>query len=107
MTFQAENDINVAVICCGYADGYPRNLSNKGSVLIKNLLCPIIGRVCMDMFMVDISGVLCAVGDEVELFGKNINVNDFAKLSDTIGYEIVCGISKRVPRIYKQYSRLN
>lgn len=99
MTYQAQEDIKIAVICAGYADGYPRVLSNKGYVYINGKTSPIIGRVCMDMFMVNVTDIDVKVGDEIELFGKNILVNKVAKIAGTIGYEIVCGISKRVCRV--------
>jgi alanine racemase len=99
MTYKAERPVKVATLTIGYADGYPRALSNKGLVYINGSKCPVIGRVCMDMVMVDITGVHADVGDEAELFGKNILANDLADFADTIGYELVCGISKRVPRI--------
>ena len=99
-TFKAQSKMRVATITCGYADGYPRALSNKGYVLIKGQKAPIIGRVCMDQLSVDISGIPdVKMGDEVILFGKELPVEDLADLCGTINYEIVCGISPRVPRI--------
>lgn len=104
-SFTADKDMKVATICCGYADGYPRLLSNKGTVLIKGKRCRILGRVCMDQFMIDVSDVPDArVGDKVILMGKSkdeeITPDEIALACGTIGYEIVCDISKRVPRIY-------
>ena len=98
-TFKAEK-MKVATISAGYADGYPRILSNRGYVLIKGKKAPIIGRICMDQMSVDISGIDGVdIGDEVILFGKELPVEEIATLSNTINYEIVCGISSRVPRI--------
>lgn len=101
-TFRAQKPVKVATVCCGYADGIPRLISNKASVLINSKKAKIIGRVCMDQFCIDVTDVPdVKIGDKVEIFGKNISVDQVAKNADTINYEIVCGISKRVPRIYK------
>ena len=99
-TFRAEKKMRVATVTCGYADGYPRVLSNKGYVLIKGQKAPIIGRICMDQLSVDISDIDgVKMGDEVILFGKELPVETLADLCGTINYEIICGISPRVPRI--------
>lgn len=95
----------VATIPTGYGDGYPRLLSNKGSVLIRGKRAPIIGRVCMDQFMVDVTGIAdVRRGDVATLIGKDgdaeISMDELASLCGTINYEIACGINKRVPRIY-------
>ncbi|MBQ2941326.1 MAG: alanine racemase [Clostridia bacterium] len=104
-TYVAEERIRVATVSCGYADGYPRLLSNKGRVLIKGVSCKILGRVCMDQFMVDASKVDAEVDDEVILIGKSgfeeITADEIARLAGTINYEVVCDIGKRVPRIYE------
>ena len=102
-TFKAEKSMRIATITAGYADGYPRTLSNKGYVLINGQKAPIIGRICMDQFCVDVTDIPSAkMGDEVILFGKELSVDVLADICDTINYEIVCGISKRVPRIIKR-----
>ncbi len=99
-TFKAKNKMKVATLSVGYADGYPRLLSNKGYVLINGKKAPIIGRVCMDQLMVDVTDIEdVKMGTEAELFGKNLSVDILAELCGTINYEIVCGITKRVPRI--------
>lgn len=99
-TYKAESKRKVATVSAGYADGVPRLLSNKGYVLINGQKAPIIGRVCMDQFCVDVTELdNISVGDKVEIFGKNISVNQVAKIAQTINYEIICGISKRVLRI--------
>ena len=99
-TFTAEKDMNVATVTAGYADGYPRALSNKASVLVNGKRAKVIGRVCMDQFTIDVSDIENVnEGDEVILFGKELPVEELARLADTINYEIVCGISPRVPRI--------
>lgn len=96
----------IATIPVGYADGYPRALSNKGRVIIKGKYAPIVGRVCMDQFMVDISDIPgVKPEDTVTLIGTDgdaqVSADEIAKLCGTINYEIVCGIGKRVPRVYK------
>ncbi len=103
-TFTADRKMRIATVCCGYADGYPRSLSNKGYVLIRGRRAPIVGRVCMDQFMCDVSDIDgVRSGDVVTLIGKDgdesITADGIAALTGTIGYEIVCGISSRVPRV--------
>ncbi len=95
----------VATIPVGYADGYSRRLGNTGRVLIRGQYAPIIGNICMDQFMVDVTNIKgVSVEDEVVLFGKQgeneIPVEELATLQGTINYEIVCMIGKRVPRVY-------
>lgn len=107
LTFKAPRDMMLATITAGYADGYPRFLSNRGEVLIRGKRCPIVGKVCMDQTVVDVSEVTnVQEGDEVVLFGQqgdlSIPVEEIAKTGGTINYEIVCGISRRVPRYYYQ-----
>jgi len=96
----------IAIICAGYADGIPRALSNRGAVLIRGQRCPILGRVTMDQTIVDITdvpGVVC--GDEVVLVGRQgggeINVVEFSRWANTIPWETLCSVTKRVPRSYK------
>ncbi len=103
-TFKADRPMTIATITCGYADGYPRALSNKGWVLVRGKRAPIIGRVCMDQFMIDLTGIEGVQQFEtVTLIGtdgaETITADDIASLTGTIGYEIVCGISSRVPRV--------
>ena len=99
-TFTAPKDMVIATISAGYADGYSRLLSNKASVVINGCRASIIGRVCMDQFCVDITDIdNISVGDTVEIFGKNISVDVVADIAQTINYEIVCGITRRVPRV--------
>ncbi len=101
-TFTAEREMTVATVTAGYADGYPRLLSGKGSVIINGKRADIIGRICMDQFTVDVSHIDgVSQGDEVLLFGDGLPVEEIAELCGTINYEIVCGISSRVPRIIK------
>lgn len=99
-TFKADKKMRVATIAAGYADGYPRLLSNKGYVTIDGKAAPILGRVCMDQFCVDITHIPnVKMGDEIVLFGKNPKAEDLAEACGTINYEIVCSVSGRVPRI--------
>lgn len=104
-TFAATKDMRVATIPVGYADGYPRSLSNKGWVLIHGKKAAILGRVCMDQFMVDVSDIpKVQKGDEVTLMGRDgeemLSVETLGELSGRFPYEFVCDIAKRVPRIY-------
>ncbi|MHC1748490.1 MAG: alanine racemase [Cellulosilyticaceae bacterium] len=95
----------IATIPIGYADGYSRRLSNKGRVLIRGTYANVVGSICMDQFMVDVSHIPdIKVGDEVVVIGtqsgKTISMEEVAALTDTINYEVMCMIGKRVPRIY-------
>lgn len=99
-TFIADREMKIATVTAGYADGYPRLLSNKGYVLINGKRANILGRVCMDQLSVDVSDIAdVKQGDEVILFGKMLPVEELADMCGTINYEIICGISPRVPRI--------
>ena len=91
----------IATVSAGYADGVPRLLSGRGCVLIHGQRAPIVGRVCMDQFCVDVTDIENVVrGDKVTIFGPGLPVEEVAAAAQTIHYEIICGISKRVPRIY-------
>lgn len=99
-TFKADRKMKIATVTAGYADGYPRLLSNKGSVVINGKRARIVGRICMDQMSVDVTNIdNVKQGDEVILFGKELPVEELADLCGTINYEIICGISPRVPRI--------
>ncbi len=99
---RVENDSVIATIRIGYADGYPRRLGNGvGKVLIQGKLAPVIGTVCMDMFMVDITAIPgVQEGDDVIIFGDQLPVQEIAKWAGTIPYEIMTGVSQRVKRVY-------
>ena len=101
-TYRVKRPTLVATLPIGYADGYPRLLSNRGQVLVGGKRCPVIGRVCMDQMMVDVSGITAHVGDPVVLLGKQgserITADELAELCGTISHEILTGISGRVPR---------
>jgi alanine racemase len=100
---KAKNDMKMAVVPVGYADGLRRLLGNgKGHVWINGKLAPIIGDVCMDMVMVDITNIKAEEGDEVIIFGKQRPLKELALEMETIPYEILAGISKRVKRVYFQ-----
>ena len=94
-------DSVIATVRIGYADGYPRLLSNGiGKMRLHNRLVPVIGNVCMDMTMLDITGVDAQEGDEVIVFGAALPVSELAALAQSIPYEILTGISQRVKRVY-------
>lgn len=103
-TYTASQPRTIATVTIGYADGYARLLSNRASALVHGTACPITGRVCMDQLMLDVTDVSEPVvpGDVVTMFGtdgdQTITADELAAMYGTIGYEIVCGISKRVPR---------
>lgn len=101
-TFITDRESIIAVIPVGYADGYKRSFSNKADVLVKGKRARVVGRVCMDMIMVDVTDIEdVKVGDEVCLFdNKEITVDELAKIANTINYEIIVGIGKRVEREY-------
>jgi len=104
-TYVTASPTRVAVIPVGYADGYSRALSNRGAVLIRGQRAPIVGRVCMDMTMVDITQIPDAQpGDPVVLIGRQgtqeLSAEDLAAWQGTIPYEVLCGIGPRVPRVY-------
>lgn len=102
-TFTAPRDMTIATVSAGYADGYPRLLSNKGQVLINGQRANIIGRVCMDQFCVDVTEIKNAKrGDEVLLWGRDLPVEEAANIIGTINYELVCGVSSRVIRTKKE-----
>lgn len=104
-THTTEKETTIVTLPVGYADGYSRRLSNKSKVLIRGKRFPIVGTVSMDMILVDVSDLKVEVGEEVVLIGsqgfETITADELAQLDGTISYEVVCGIGKRVPRIYK------
>lgn len=102
-TFVTKRESLIATLPVGYADGVPRRASNKGVVLVNGRRCQVVGQVTMDQIMVDVTGGSAAVGDEVVLIGQQggerVTPHEWAKWAGTIPYEILCGISKRVPRV--------
>ncbi|MFH0839041.1 MAG: alanine racemase [Candidatus Omnitrophota bacterium] len=108
-TYITQKKLKIATLPVGYGDGYPRFLSNRGYVLVRGKKAPIRGKVCMDQTMVDVSAIKgIRIGDEAVLMGaqakERISAESLAALGDTISYEIVCWISKRVPRFYHRIS---
>ena len=104
-TFFTTRDTRVATVAVGYADGYRRSLSGKFYVLIRGRKAPILGRVCMDQLMVDVTDIPdAAAGDTVTLAGRDgkerITIEELAAAAGSFNYETVCGISRRVPRVY-------
>jgi alanine racemase len=104
--YTAEDTRLIASVPVGYADGYPRSLTNRGEAIVRGVRAPVTGTVCMDWIMLDVTDVPgVSVGDEVTLLGCDrdgncIGVEELAEKAGTISYEIFCGISKRVPRVY-------
>lgn len=104
-TFTAEDKMKIATVPIGYADGYIRKYANDGYMLVNGIKAPIVGRVCMDQTMLDVTHIENVnIGDEVTVFGSGSKgeptADNLAKSADTINYEIVCLISKRVPRVF-------
>ena len=104
-TYTTKERTRIATIPVGYADGYSRALSNKASVLIRGKRAPIIGRVCMDQFMVDVTDIPeASLGDDVIIVGRDqtesISVEELSEMAGSFNYEFVCDVSWRVPRVY-------
>ena len=99
-TFTTQRDTRVGVLPIGYADGLHRTLSNKASFWTKDGFAPQIGRICMDMCMIDLTDLPgVGVGDEVEIFGRHVDLEELAARAGTISYELLCAVSPRVPRV--------
>jgi len=99
--WQAQRDSVIATVACGYGDGYPRHAPDGTPVAINDQIVPLVGRVSMDLMTIDVtdlSGV--KVGDDVELWGERVSVDDVAERSGTISYELLTGVTARVPRVY-------
>ncbi len=102
-TWRLQRDTQVAIIPIGYADGYPRELCNgRGKVLVQGQKVPVIGKICMDMCMLDITGLRVHEGDEVIVYGEGNTVSEMAAAAGLISYELMTRISQRVPRVYVQ-----
>lgn len=101
-TFRTKRASRIATLPVGYADGYRRALGNRAEVLVRGKRVPVVGRVSMDLTTIDVTDVRdVAVGDEVILLGDSIRVEELAAKLDTISYEVFCGVSARVPRVYR------
>lgn len=99
----AAKDMRIATVPIGYADGLSRKLGNgKGHMMVKGLMAPVVGNVCMDMCMIDITGITASEGDEVIVFGEKPSIAETARRVDTIPYEVLTNVSRRVKRIYYQ-----
>jgi len=110
-TYRTAAEAVIATVPVGYADGYSRLLSNRGEVLVRGVRAPIVGRVCMDHLMIDVTHIPAVMsGDEVVLYGRQggeeITVEEVASHTGTIHYELLCSIDKRVPRLYFRRKRL-
>lgn len=110
-TFTAISKMRVATIPVGYGDGYPRGLSGKGYVLVHGRKAPVLGRICMDQFMVDVTDIpKAALGDKVTLLGRDeqeeITAEMIGELSGRFNYEFVCGLGKRIPRVYTKGGKI-
>ena len=104
-TFETSRESLIATIPIGYDDGYRRALSNRGRVIVRGKWAPVVGRVSMDLTLVDVTEIAgVAEGDQVTMLGRQgdleITAEELGQLAGTISYEITCGISNRVPRIY-------
>lgn len=106
-SYVTERRTRLGTLPVGYADGYPRALSNRGEVIVRGKRAPVVGRICMDLTMIDLTDIPAVEpGDEVVLIGKEgseaVTADEIAEQCHTISYEILCGIGKRVPRYYKE-----
>lgn len=103
-TYFTKKATKIATVPIGYADGYSRLLSNKARVIVNGQYANVIGNVCMDQLMIDVTDIDCSIGDDVVLMGKSknaeVSAEELASIEGTINYEIVCDIGKRVPRVY-------
>ncbi|MCY1555696.1 Alanine racemase, biosynthetic [compost metagenome] len=98
----AERPSRIGTVSCGYADGYPRHAPSGTPLLVRGQRVPLVGRVSMDMLAVDLTGLADAqIGDEVQLWGTQLPVDEVAQAAGTIGYELLCKVTQRVPRRYR------
>lgn len=104
----SSGEMSVAAVGIGYADGIHRSLAGNGMVWLNGSIAPMIGRICMDQLMIDVTGIETEFGDEVTIFGGNspITADNLAALCGTCSYECLCAVSRRVPRVYKRGGNL-
>lgn len=100
-TYTCPQDMRIAIVAIGYADGYPRSIASNTKVSLNNSITPILGRVSMDMLAIDITTIEAAIGDDVELWGDEISATEIANHASVISYELLCGISGKVDRQYE------
>ncbi|MDH3642913.1 MAG: alanine racemase [Gammaproteobacteria bacterium] len=99
-SYVAPHDLAVATVGLGYADGLPRVLSNRGAVSVNGERCAIVGRISMDLTLIDVTGIEIAAGDWVQIFGAELSVDEVGGLADSFAYELLTGIGRRVERVY-------
>lgn len=103
-TYKTEKPTKIATVPVGYADGYPRCLSNMGKVIVNGKYAPITGRVCMDQFMIDVTDIDCEIGDEITLVGvdgdASLSMETVSNAAYSFNYELPCRVERRVPRVY-------
>jgi alanine racemase len=104
-TYRTSGRSVIATVPVGYADGYPRALSNTGCMLVGGRRFPVVGCVCMDYTMLDVGNAPIREGDEVTVFGHGLPVSEVAEAARTISYELLCRVGRRVPRIYVKAGR--
>ena len=104
--YKAETERKLAVVSIGYADGFMRMNSVGGKMLVSGHEAPVVGTVCMDACMLDVTGIDVKEGDEVEVFGRKYPVEKNAEASKTICYEVLTGIGKRIPRYFFESSKI-
>ena len=102
-TWTCPQDMKVGVIACGYGDGYPRHISNATSVYLAGKTSQILGRVSMDLIVIDLTHIPISIGERVELWGRNISIDDIAKSAETISYELFCHAGSRCKKIFEPY----
>ena len=108
-TYTTDSEQVLALVPAGYADGYSRALSNRGFAAVNGVLCPIRGRVCMDQIMIDVTKANAKLGDEVKLYSDEFEETSIDRIADvlgTIGYEVICSVSARVPRVAVRNGRI-
>ena len=110
-TYEASSERIIATVPIGYADGYPRAMSNCGKVIVNGQFAPIVGRVCMDQMMIDVTDIKdVSIGTEITVIGEtdglSITFDELARECNTISYELMCNISIRMPRVYKQNAKI-